>query len=99
MTREEARADWTAANAELQSAVALCGYPAALSDTLSRELKSPKAIRRMAAYLRLARPRSLEQIADELLAINRDVEVWKQRRESREANERYNAWLNRGAED
>ncbi len=60
---------------------------------LARELKSPKAIDRLTSYLYQARPASVEMIADETLAIAAEVDTWRKKKESREAQSAYNTWL------
>ncbi|MBQ3159873.1 MAG: hypothetical protein IJC00_05370, partial [Clostridia bacterium] len=48
---------------------------------------------RMTSYLRSVRPRSVEAIVDEMLAITSEAESWRQRKESQEAQASYNEWL------
>ena len=72
----------------------LMRYPEEFAGLLARQLKSPKAIDRMASYLVQARPGSIETIVDEMLAICADTEAWREKAESREARWRYSAWLN-----
>ena len=85
---------WAQARNQLAAAVASLGYPEEFADLLARQLKSPKAIDRMTAYLYHARPGSMEMIVDEMLAICSEIEAWREKKESREALEGYNAWLN-----
>ena len=84
---------WAQARDRLAAALAALGYPAELAGLLAKQLKSPRAIDRMTAYLHQARPRSLEMIVDEMLAICAEVDTWRQKKESEEAQESYNAWL------
>ena len=84
---------WVLARNRLADAVASLGYPEELADLLAKQLGSPRAIDRMAGYLYRARPASMEMIADEMLAICADAEAWRGKKESLEAQERYNAWL------
>ena len=51
-------------------------------------------MRRMTAYLKNAKPRSAEEIADEMLAIMSDREQWIAKKEAEEANARYTQLLN-----
>ena len=85
---------WARARDELAAAVASLGYPEEFASLLAGQLKSPRAMQRMAAYLAHARPGSVEMIVDEMLAICADTETWRGKAESREAQQRYNAWLN-----
>ena len=48
----------------------------------------------MLSYLRNGRPRSVEDIADELLAIMEDRARWIDKKQTEESNMRWNAWLN-----
>ena len=86
--------EWADARDRLGSALAALGYPEELADLLARQLKSPKAIGRMTSYVREVRPRSMEMIADEMLAICSEISAWRERKESQEAQAGYNAWLN-----
>ena len=70
------------------------GFSAELAELMARQLKSPKAIDRMAAYIRLAHPRTEEMLVDEMLAICAEIETWRQKKESQEAQARNNSWLN-----
>ena len=84
---------WAQARDRLVAAVAEAGFSAELAELMARQLKSPKAIDRMAAYIRLAHPRTEEMLVDEMLAICAEIEAWRQKKESQEAQARYNAWL------
>ena len=84
---------WALSRNELAKAVVSLGYPEELADLLARQLGSPGAIDRMTSYLYQARPGSLEMIIDEMLAIRAEIDTWRERKGSREAQESYNAWL------
>ena len=84
---------WTAAKKRLGRSAAELGYPEELADLLARELGSPKAIDRLASYMTQARPGSLEEIVEEMLAIREQIETWREKKESRAAQATYNAWL------
>ena len=90
----EAQRIWANARDRLAAAVDSAGFPSELADLLARELKSPKAIDRLTSWLYLARPRSLETIVDEMLAIRADLDTWTERIESREAQASITNWLN-----
>ena len=77
----------------LAAAVSSLGYPEEFADLLAKQLGSPKAIDRMTSYIYLARPGSVEMVVDEMLAICSEIESWREKRDSREAQDRYNAWL------
>ena len=84
---------WAQARDRLVAAVTQAGFSAELAELMARQLKSPKAIDRMAAYIRLAHPRTEEMLVDEMLAICAEIETWRQKKESQEAQARYNSWL------
>ena len=47
----------------------------------------------MTAYLRTTKPHSVEMIVDEMLAISAEVQTWRERKESQEAQASYTAYL------
>ena len=81
--------------ATLESAVAQLGYPAEFAQVLAGELRFPKAMLRMAAYVRNARPSSPEQIADEMLAIVAERDRWVEQQMSERANASITAFYTR----
>ncbi len=50
-------------------------------------------LRRMVSYIPQAHPRTEELLVDEMMAICAEIETWRQKKESQEAQERYNSWL------
>ena len=84
---------WAQARNQLAAAVSALGYPEELADLIAGQLGSPKAIDRMTSYVRQARPQSLETMMDEMLAIRAEIDAWRERKESREAQAGYHAWL------
>ena len=70
------------------------GYGEELGKVLAKNIHSEIGLKRMAGYLRNARPKSMEEIADELVAINEDRQTWLRKKEAQEAGSYYNAWLN-----
>lgn len=88
---------WARARDRLARTVTGLGYPEELADLLARQLQSPKSIDRMASWMAHTRPRSMETIADELLAICADRDAWRARAESREAQASYSRWLSSDA--
>ena len=84
---------WAQAKERLVAAVTGLGYSAELAELMARELGSPKAIDRMTSYIRQARPRTEEMLVDEMLAIKGEIDAWREKKESQEAQARYNARL------
>ena len=87
---------WAKARSRLAAAVTSLGYPEEFADLLAKQLRSPGAIDRMSAYLIQARPGNVETIVDEMLAICSDIDAWRDKKESLEANAKYNEILNNG---
>lgn len=85
---------WTQEKNRLAEAVLSLGYPEEFADLLAKQLGSPAAIRRMASWIVLAHPGSIEMIIDEMLAICAEIDAWREKKESREAQAGYSAWLN-----
>ena len=88
---------WALSRNELAKAVASLGYPEEFADLLAKQLGSPKAIDRLASYIRQANPDSMEMIIDEMLAIRAEIDAWREKKENREAQEGYSRWLNSAA--
>ena len=84
---------WAQARDRLVAAATAQGFSTELAELMARQLGSPKAIDRMVSYIRQAHPRSEEMLVDEMLAICAEIETWRQKKESQEAQARYNAWL------
>ena len=85
---------WTQARNRLAAETVRLGYPEEFADLLARQLGSPKAIDRLASYLELARPDSVEMIVDEMLSIRAEIDAWRQKKESLDAQAGYGTWLN-----
>ena len=84
---------WAQAKERLVAAVTGLGYTAELAELMARELGSPKAIDRMTSYICQAHPRTEEMLVDEMLAIKGEIDAWREKKESQEAQARYNARL------
>lgn len=72
------------------------GYPAEFGLMIADTLKSNKAINRMIAYILEFDPKKPEDIADEMLAIQSDIEKWKNKKVAEYYNGKYNELLNNG---
>lgn len=84
---------WAQARDRLAAALSQAGFPAALADVMAKQLGSPKAMDRMISYLRHGYAKSVEMLADEMLAICDDAQAWREKKESQEAQAKYNAYL------
>ncbi len=84
---------WAQARDRLARAVTALGFPRELADLLAGQLQSPRSIDRMTSWMEYVKPRSMEVIADELLAICSDRDAWRAKAEAREAQAAYSAWL------
>ena len=84
---------WAQARDRLVAAVTGIGFSAELAELMARQLGNPKAIDRMTSYIRQAHPRTEEMLVDEMLAICSEIEAWREKKESQEAQARYNARL------
>ena len=84
---------WSQARDQLVAAVTGLGYSHELAELMARQLGSPKAIDRMTSYVHQARPRTEEMLVDEMLAICAEIETWREKKESQEAQARYSARL------
>ena len=88
--------EWAWAKAELMQEMKSLGFRDELGDAIAKQLGSPKAIRRMSSYLYNVRPQSEELVVDEMLAICSEIDAWRDKKASEEANARYNEVLNYG---
>ena len=84
---------WAQTKERLVAAVTGLGYSAELAELMARQLGSPKAIDRMTSYVHQAHPRTEEMLVNEMLAICAEIETWREKKESQDAQARYNAWL------
>ena len=88
--------EWLRVRDELVNALRKLGFPAELGDELAKNLGSPKAMERMTSYLVQVRPRKIELVVDEMLAICSEIDMWKEKKASEEANTKYTEMLYRG---
>jgi len=91
--------EWSFARNELAAALADLGFAEELGDQIARHLGSPKAIQRMTAYLLRAKPADVELVVDEMLAIKAEIDAWREKKASEEANAYYNYVLYYGFDD
>lgn len=95
----EHQREWAITKDELNRELSALGFPEELGDAIAKQLGSPKAIRRMTAYLYNVRPKSVELVIDEMLAIRSEIDAWKEKKASEKANAKYNYILNYGLTD
>ena len=92
----DGREEWEEARDGLVAEVKRLGFEEALGLEIAQNLGSPKAMDRMAAYLRYEKPKKVEIVVDEMLAIRSEIEAWRDKKESEEASARYYAMRRRG---
>ena len=78
---------------ELIGTLVRMGYPSSFGEAIADNLRTEKPMRRMIGYLAQAKPRSAEEIADEMLAIMEDRQRWIRKKEAEYYNSRYNELL------
>ena len=84
---------WSRTRDDLVRAIESLGFPAELGEAIARHLGSPKAMERMISYLHYVKPKTEELVVDEMLAIRSEIDAWKEKKASEEANARYNEML------
>ena len=92
----DGRKEWAKTKDDLVQVIRSMGYPDELGEAIAKNLGSPKAMRRMMAYLASAQPKTAEEIVDEMLAIQSEIDTWRKKKEAEEANRQYNILLNEG---
>ena len=91
--------EWTRTRDRLVEAMVRLGFREDLGEAVAKNLGSPKAMERMISYLVNVKPRTEELLIDEMLAICSEIEAWKEKKASQEANARYNEMLRRGLDE
>ncbi len=91
--------EWTRTRDRLVEAMVRLGFREDLGEAVAKNLGSPKAMERMISYLVNVKPRTEELLIDEMLAICSEIEAWKEKKASQEANARYNEMLLRGLDE
>lgn len=84
---------WAAYHELLDTAAAM-GLPEEVGKMIANNLRSEIGIRRMISYLRNAQPKSMVEIADEMVAIMDDRAAWLRKKQAQESNSRMTEWLN-----
>ena len=88
--------EWTITKNDLVYEIERLGFPTDLGEQVAKMLGSPKAMQRMIVYLKNVKPRKAELVVDEMLAICSEIEEWRKKKESQQANMKYNEILNYG---
>lgn len=78
---------------ELVKTIVKMGHPEEFGVLIADSLRTEKTMTRMIGYLHAARPKSAEEIADEMLAILSDRDRWVQKKEAKYYNRKYNELL------
>ena len=91
--------EWNRTRDRLVAEIKKLGFREDLGYAVAKNLGSPKAMERMISYLVNVKPRKEELLIDEMLAICSEIEAWKARKASQEANARYNEMLLNGLEE
>lgn len=81
---------WSQTRDDLVRTIESLGFPAELGEAIAKHLGSPKAMERMISYLHYVKPKTEELIVDEMLAIRSEIDAWREKKASEEANARYN---------
>ena len=79
--------------AQLIKIFKVMGYPEDFGKAIASQLRTEKAMRRMIGYLRQAKPKHPEEIADEMLAIMEEREAWIRKKSAEYYNQKYNETL------
>ena len=85
--------EWVRTKDQLVSAVKQLGFPEEIGEQIAKHLGSPKAMNRMMSYLYNVKLRSAELVVDEMLAICSEIDAWRDKKASEEANVKYNEML------
>ena len=84
---------------DLLAAVRELGYPEELGAALAAGLGGEWSMRRMAGYLRGARPRTMEEIADEMVAILDQRRTIVERKMAEHSQEQLTRFYNRDRDE
>lgn len=87
------------ATRRLEQAAIRAGFPAEFGLALADFLGGPKTMARMADYLVSARPQTVEEAADEAVALVEERSTWVERQRSEQAQAAYTAFVNRPREE
>ena len=89
----DSRELWKRTRDELVAAVTALGYPEELGHEIAKHIGSPKGMQRMISYLRQVIPNKVEMVVDEMISIRSEIDAWRDKKASQEANASYNEML------
>lgn len=78
---------------DLVDTIVKMGYPKEFGVAIADNLRTEKTMSRMIGYLHHAKPRTAEEIADEMLAIMDDRQRWVNKKSAEFYNSKYNELL------
>ena len=81
---------------DLVDTIVRMGYPEDFGTAIADNLGTEKTMSRMISYLHQAKPRSAEEIADEMLAIRDDRDRWIKKKSAEYYNSKYNELIYQG---
>ena len=90
---------WLFSRDNLMTAIRSLGFPDELGEAIVKNLGSPKAMDRMTSYLMNVKPTTPELVVDEMLAVRSEIEAWRAKKDSEDANAKYNEMLYYGFGD
>ena len=90
---------WLFSRDNLMTAIRSLGFPDELGEAIVKNLGSPKAMDRMTSYLMNVKPTTPGLVVDEMLAIRSEIEAWRAKKDSEDANAKYNEMLYYGFGD
>ncbi len=90
---------WLFSRDNLMTAIRSLGFPDELGEAIVKNLGSPKAMDRMTSYLMNVKPTTPELVVDEMLVIRSEIEAWRAKKDSEDANAKYNEMLYYGLGD
>ncbi|MBD5394058.1 MAG: hypothetical protein HDR71_07265 [Lachnospiraceae bacterium] len=90
---------WALARKQLVDTICNMGYTEEFGNAIAKGLGGERVMRRMTSYLNLAKPKSAEEIVDEMLAISSEVDTWRKKKANEYYNSEYNKLLSQGLTD
>lgn len=95
----DGKSGWARKKDELVSEIKQLGFSEELGAEIAKNLGSPKAMDRMISYLHYVKPKKVELVVDEMLAIMSEIKAWREKKAGEEANSQYNEMLYHGLSD